>query len=78
MYSLAVNFQGDNSNDYLKGGLIMSKIKALSGFSYTLPILTGYLFLGMAGVLMHEQGYPLWATALISFLTYAGPCNLLP
>ncbi len=55
------------------------KIKALkAAFPYTLPILTGYLFLGMAwGVLMHEQGYPLWATALISFLTYAGAMQFI-
>lgn len=42
-------------------------------FPYTLPVLTGYLFIGVAfGVMFAEKGYSfLWAT-LMSLVVYAG------
>lgn len=42
-------------------------------FPYTIPVLTGYLFIGMAfGVMIQEKGYNfLWAM-LMSLLCYAG------
>lgn len=51
-----------------------SFIKALrAAFPYTIPVLTGYLFIGMAfGVMIQEKGYNfLWAM-LMSLLIYAG------
>lgn len=50
------------------------RIKALrAAFPRTLPVMTGYLFLGIAfGVLLREAGFgPLWAL-LMSGLIYAG------
>lgn len=39
----------------------------------TLPVLAGYLFLGLAyGVLMSEAGFPFWYPLLISSVVYAG------
>lgn len=42
-------------------------------FPQTIPVLTGYLFIGMAfGVMFQEKGYNfLWA-ALVSIVCYAG------
>ena len=42
-------------------------------FPYTIPVLTGYLFIGIAfGVMFAEKGYSfLWAV-LMSTLVYAG------
>jgi len=50
------------------------KAKALkAAFPYTIPILTGYLFLGAAwGILMDSKGYSVLWAALISLFTYAG------
>ena len=44
-----------------------------AAFPYTIPVLTGYLFIGIAfGVMYQEKGYNfLWA-ALMSILVYAG------
>lgn len=44
-----------------------------TAFPYTIPVLTGYLFIGMAfGVMIQEKGYNfLWAM-LMSLLIYAG------
>lgn len=44
-----------------------------AAFPYTIPVLTGYLFIGMAfGVMIQEKGYNfLWAM-LMSLLIYAG------
>lgn len=46
---------------------------AKRAFPYTIPVLTGYLFIGIAfGVMFAEKGYSfLWA-ALMSLLVYAG------
>lgn len=42
-------------------------------FPYTIPVLTGYLFIGVAfGVMFAEKGYSFWWAALMSLLVYAG------
>lgn len=50
------------------------KTKALqAAFPHTIPVLTGYIFLGMAfGILMTSKGYSLGLTVLMSVITYAG------
>lgn len=50
------------------------KLKALkAAIPYTIPILTGYLFLGMTyGVLMSASGFNLIYSVLISLTVYAG------
>lgn len=51
-----------------------SYIKAIkAAFPYTIPVLTGYLFIGIAfGVMYQEKGYNfLWAI-LMSIMVYAG------
>jgi 4-azaleucine resistance transporter AzlC len=50
------------------------KLKALkAAFPYTLPVMTGYLFLGMAfGILLNSKGYSfLWAI-FMSIIIFAG------
>lgn len=45
----------------------------MKAFKATLPILTGYLFLGAAfGLLLHEAGYGWWWCLLMSGFIYAG------
>lgn len=42
-------------------------------FPYTIPVLTGYLFIGIAfGVMYAEKGYSAWWAGLMSLLVYAG------
>lgn len=42
-------------------------------FPYTIPVLTGYLFIGIAfGVMYAEKGYSFWWAGLMSALVYAG------
>ena len=42
-------------------------------FPYTIPVLTGYLFIGIAfGVMYAEKGYSAWWAVLMSLLVYAG------
>lgn len=42
-------------------------------FPYTLPVLTGYLFLGFSyGVLMNKTGFSLFWTSLMSLSVFAG------
>jgi 4-azaleucine resistance transporter AzlC len=50
------------------------KLKALkAAFPLTLPVLTGYLFLGVAyGLLMSNQGFSIMWTVLISSAVFAG------
>lgn len=44
-----------------------------AAFPHTIPVLTGYLFLGFAyGLLMHGAGYPAWLAILCSLVVYAG------
>ena len=49
------------------------KMAFKKAFPYTIPVLTGYLFIGIAfGVMYAEKGYSfLWAM-LMSLLVYAG------
>ena len=51
----------------------MKKKAFKAAFPYTIPVMTGYLFIGMAfGVMIQEKGYNfLWAI-LMSVLCYAG------
>ncbi|MDR7871096.1 MAG: AzlC family ABC transporter permease [Tissierellaceae bacterium] len=55
------------------------KTKALkAAFPYTIPVLTGYIFLGMAyGILMSSKGYGIGWTALFSIIVYAGSAQYL-
>lgn len=50
------------------------RTKALkAAFPYTIPVLTGYLFLGAAyGILMNAKGYGLGWTVLMSVFVFAG------
>lgn len=54
-------------------------VKALKkAFPYTIPVLTGYLFIGIAfGVLFAEKGYSFIWAALMSLFVYAGSCQFL-
>ena len=53
---------------------IKEKFKVLKvAFPYTIPVLTGFIFLGMAyGILMKSKGYGVGWTVLTSLLIYAG------
>ena len=53
---------------------IKEKFKVLKvAFPYTIPVLTGFIFLGMAyGILMKSKGYGVGWTVLASLLIYAG------
>lgn len=55
------------------------KIKALkAAFPYTIPVLTGFIFLGVAyGILMNSKGYGVGWTALMSFMAFAGSAQYL-
>lgn len=42
-------------------------------FMKSLPVMFGYIFLGIAfGVLMQQAGFPVWMSLLISLIVYAG------
>lgn len=42
-------------------------------FLKTIPVMLGYLFLGLAfGLLLQEAGYSFWWALLISAIVYAG------
>ena len=44
-----------------------------AAFPYTIPVLLGYIFLGIAfGILLSSQGYPYWLAILMSLCIYAG------
>ena len=44
-----------------------------AAFPYTVPVLTGYLFIGIAfGVMFQEKGYHVLWAVLMSLLVYAG------
>jgi len=53
---------------------LAKKTKALkAALPYTLPVLTGFIFLGFAyGILMSSKGYGLFWTFLMSFIVFAG------
>lgn len=47
-------------------------------FPYTIPVLTGYLFIGIAfGVMFAEKGYSAFWAVLMSLLVYAGSAQYL-
>ena len=50
------------------------KMKNLrAAFPYTIPVLLGYIFLGIAfGILLSSQGYPFYLATLMSLFIYAG------
>ena len=50
------------------------KLKTIrAAFPYTVPVLLGYISLGIAfGILLTSQGYPFWLAALMSVFIYAG------
>lgn len=51
----------------------MKKKAFCAAFPVTLPVLTGYLFLGVAyGLLMQKAGLSVWVTLAMSALVYAG------
>ena len=44
-----------------------------AAFPYTIPVLTGYLFLGISyGVLITSSGFPFWMPMLTSITIFAG------
>lgn len=44
-----------------------------AAFPHTIPILAGFLFLGMSyGMLMTTEGHPVWFSLLMSLLVFAG------
>ena len=58
--------------------MLHQKVKALkAAFPYTIPVMTGYLFLGAAyGILMSSKGYGFGWSLLMSVFVFAGPCNM--
>lgn len=49
------------------------RIACKAAFPHTIPVLTGYIFLGMAfGILLNSKGYSAWWALLMSGLIYAG------
>lgn len=50
------------------------KLKALKcAFPYTIPIMTGFLFLGMSyGIYMHVSGFSFWYPMLMAMTIFAG------
>lgn len=55
------------------------KTKALkAAFPFTIPVLTGYLFLGAAyGILMNSKGYGVGWALLMSLIVYAGSAQYM-
>ncbi|KLU66052.1 inner membrane protein YgaZ [Desulfosporosinus acididurans] len=58
---------------------LKEEIKALkAAFPPTIPVFTGYIFLGIAyGILMSSKGYGMGWTVLMSLLAYAGSAQYL-
>ncbi len=51
----------------------MKRKALLAAFPHTIPVMTGYLVLGMSyGVLMTASGFPFWVPMLTSLVIYAG------
>ena len=56
-----------------EGGLDRRAAAFKGAFPHTVPILTGFMFLGMAyGMLMNAKGFPLLLTAAMSVFVFAG------
>jgi len=53
------------------GDFMIEKIKTI--FIYTIPVLAGYVFLGIAfGLLVRTNGYPIWYAVLMSTVMFTG------
>lgn len=51
----------------------MKRSALRAAFPYTIPIFTGYLFLGISyGVLMTSSGFPVWVPTVTSMTIFAG------
>lgn len=49
-----------------------------AAFPYTIPVLAGYVFLGMSyGILMKTSGFPFWYPILTSIVIFAGSMEFL-
>ena len=49
-----------------------------AAFPYTIPVMTGYFFLGMAfGICMSVAGFSVWLSLLISIVVFAGSLEFL-
>ncbi len=56
----------------------MNKTTLRAAFKDTVPVLTGYLFLGIGfGILLNESGYGVGWSLLMSLFIYAGSCQYL-
>ena len=58
----------------------MHRVKAAlrAAFPHTVPVLTGYLFMGAAfGILLQSKGYPFWWATLMGLVIYAGSGQFL-
>ena len=56
-----------------------NKLRALkAAFPHTIPVMTGYLFLGAAfGILLNSKGYHFGWAILMSFFIYAGSMQFI-
>ena len=66
------------NNNENKAGNMKEKITALkAAFPHTIPVLTGFTFLGAAyGILMSSKGYGVGWTVLFSLIAFAGSDNI--
>lgn len=56
----------------------MKKTALKAAFRDTLPVMTGYLFLGIGfGVLMHKNGYGVWWSFFMGLFVYAGSAQYM-
>lgn len=56
----------------------MKKTALKTAFRDTLPVMTGYLFLGIGfGVLMYRNGYGVWWSMLMGLFVYAGSAQYM-
>lgn len=66
-------FQAEAFEASEEGALGRSAAALKGAFPHTVPILTGFVFLGMAyGMLMNAKGFPLLLTAAMSIFVFAG------
>lgn len=56
-----------------RDGVIVKRRALRAAFPHTMPVFTGYVFLGISyGVLITNEGFPFWFPALTSLAIYAG------
>jgi 4-azaleucine resistance transporter AzlC len=66
-------FRGSFAELREEGGLDRRAAALKGAFPHTVPILTGFIFLGMAyGMLMNAKGFPMALTAAMSVFVFAG------